>query len=147
MKKCKQCGMIRENTEFRKNYYGQGTCNTCYQCESINSRWKYLSRKGSLKPEELTELESIEALYEKQRAMGLKPPKRRSSTAAQSMLAEYNALAMHWLKAELTMPPEYYLDRVYETLLGADDKLRAAVLDRFYQYEDECYHKKQEEAK
>lgn len=138
MKTCKQCGISRANEAFRKKYNGEGTYNTCNVCESMNSRWKYLKRKVELSDDEALELKTIEATYDSQRAMGLKPPRRRVKMA-DKLQNEYNERAKHWLTAELTEEPEYYIGEVYDTLLSADEDIRAAVLKRFYDYEDEYY--------
>lgn len=76
MIKCKQCGEIRTETEFRK-YYGSGNrgrYKVCKQCESINNRHKYLRRKETLSEAEEIEKQEIEHLYDLLRAEGLQPP-------------------------------------------------------------------------
>lgn len=141
MKVCKQCGLQKDDKAFRPLYGRPGTYNVCYECERINSRRKYLLRKAELTASESAELQSIEDLYARQRSMGLRPPHRRYSTKAvvSNVVDTYNAEAQKWLTAELTEEPEYYIDKVFETLRGADKELRSKVLDRFYEYEDQYY--------
>ena len=141
MKVCKQCGLQKDEQAFRPLYGKQGTYNVCLDCERINSRHKYLSRKGTLTANELAELRAIDDLYARQRDMGLKPPKRRNTTysTVSRLVDMYNAEAQRWLTAELTEKPEYYIDEVFETLRGADKELRDKVLERFYDYEDQYY--------
>lgn len=138
---CKQCGLQKDDKEFRPLYGRPGTYKICYDCERINSRRKYLLRKDNLTANESKELQAIEDLYARQRSMGLRPPHRRYSTrAAVSVIVDtYNAEAQRWLTAELTEKPEYYIDEVFETLRCADKELRDKVLDRFYDYEDQYY--------
>lgn len=85
-RKCRQCGEIKQETEFRQ-YYGEtrsgkerGRYRTCKTCESINTRYKYLCKKqsnGKASESELQELAKIEQLYELLRAKGLKLPAKR----------------------------------------------------------------------
>ena len=134
---CKQCGELKPIEQFRKYYGGRkGHYNTCKLCEKINARAKYLRSKGdSISFEEGTELDKITALYEAQRAAGLRPPNvgERSIPLVDSlddMIAKYNTTpnvpsdrqleGPHdlsvWLTCELTEEPDYYLDEVYEKL-------------------------------
>lgn len=139
-KQCRQCGEIKPIEQYRRYYGGrQGTYTICRSCERINSRVKYLERKGpGLSDAEKTELDKIYKLYEAQRACGLRPPKRdgnrrkRVSDDLDDMLeafmgkvaaASSTPLAhcaptdlTQWLSRELTEKPDYYLDEVYEEL-------------------------------
>lgn len=141
---CKQCGRELPIQAYRPLYSGNGTYNVCLECEKINSRSKYLRKKernGTVTQQEQVELEQIEQLYAKQRQMGLKPPKLRKSVTdvSQTIQDYYDDKARHWLTAELTEKPEYYIDEVFETLKGASKELKDQVLDRFYEYEDQYY--------
>ena len=144
VKTCKQCGWTKDITDFRKYYGGRkGTYNCCLHCEQINSRYKYLSKKANPTANDITELEQIEGLYTRQRAAGLKPPqpRKRVMNTVAGMINSYNEEARRWLTVELTEPPEYYIDKVFDTLKGADKELRDKVLERFYDYEDQYYSK------
>lgn len=131
MNKCKQCGEVLPDNMFRKNYYNCKPSRTCLKCEKINSRAKYLIRKGDkATPAEKSELAKIEQLYEYQRLAGLKPPRRRAELqrnieAFDKLLSKYKEAASvdtdelnKWLTEELTDTPEYYMDTVYEQLLS-----------------------------
>lgn len=130
--KCKQCGEWLPNSKFRKYYHREGASRLCLKCEKINSRAKYLERKGDKATDsEIAELSKIHQLYEHQRAAGLNPPKRRR--ALQDSLDEVDALIsryqdaattvpealQRWLTCELSLEPDYYLDEVYDELVKA----------------------------
>lgn len=129
-KRCKQCGDIKPIEQFRKYYGGrQGTYTMCKACESINSRAKYLERKGdALNDVEREELDKIYTLYEAQRACGLTPPKSVMGKQValvdtlDSLISKYRAIESvpseldNWLHCALTEDPDYYLDEVYEDL-------------------------------
>lgn len=130
LKKCRQCGEIKSTDQFRSYYTGSGTYRTCKTCEKINSRAKYLRRKGDrLSPSEKDELEAINELYDMQRKCGLKPPSTRAdSTPLMDVINKHKQkyfeqasadgpeALTYWLDAPLTETPEYYLDVVYEQL-------------------------------
>lgn len=132
-KRCKQCGEVKPIEQYRK-YYGKstGTYSVCRSCETINSRVKYLRRKGTKATEaDKAELAKAEQLYEMQRACGLKPPRRRNASKA-SLDNLIDVFSEHtknkavvpgelssWLTADLTDTPEYYMDIVYEQLIEA----------------------------
>lgn len=96
-RKCRQCGEIKQETEFRQ-YYGEtrtgkerGRYRTCKACESINTRYKYLCKKqakGKASERELQELDKIEQLYDLLRAKGLKPPATRERSTVLSLVDE-----------------------------------------------------------
>ena len=133
MKKCKQCGEVRPLDNFR-NYYGgrKGTYTICKTCESINSRAKYLRRKGdAMSDAEKSELDKIYQLYEIQRACGLTPPQARKEKSERlvdtldRLMSSYTVPTSDvpddlakWLTCELTAEPEYYHNTVYEELLS-----------------------------
>ncbi len=131
-KLCKQCGEIKPIEQFR-NYYGgrQGTYTMCKACERINSRAKYLERKGDkMNDVEREELDKIYKLYEVQRACGLNPPKSVMGKQValvdtlDSLIDQYanrrpeESELEQWLTKPLTEDPDYYLDMVYEELKG-----------------------------
>lgn len=101
-RKCKQCGHVKSLELFRQ-YYGRGAnkgkrsqsrYRTCKQCESINTKYKYLCKKPELTEEESTMRDKIEQLYEVQRSLGYKPPgsdptPRDASVIVDSLLDEY----------------------------------------------------------
>lgn len=101
MLKCKQCGEIKAEAEYRL-YYGQTTRKTkpgryklCLSCESINNRYKYLRRKDPLTAAETEEISEIEELYDLLRLEGLAPPQARAipvtRTNVQELLANKRA--------------------------------------------------------
>lgn len=142
VKECRQCGEIKPIAQFRQYYGGrQGTYTMCRSCEKINSRAKYLERKGDRSLAEEDELNKIYTLYAAQRACGLRPPRQEAgkkskvSVDLDAMINTYaeraNAFCeapealdtestpvelKKWLSCELTEDPEYYLDVVYEEL-------------------------------
>lgn len=168
-KKCRQCGEIKPIEHFRKYYGGSTSSYTlCKDCEKINSRVKYLERKGDRATEyDKAELAKLYQLYELQRACGLRPPRRAAQTQSkldaiiESYKRQANALPkelQEWLTIELTKEPEYYLDGVYEhlrakyrpllrvdasTLTPVYDESYAVtlekILERFNDYEDRYY--------
>lgn len=129
-KQCRQCGEIRPISEFRRYYGGlNGTYTKCKQCEKLNSRVKYLERKGDKATEaDKAELAKLHQVYELQRVCGYKPPQRRgvSSAGLDNIIEVLSAKAtekaavpaelQNWLTEELTDVPEYYLDTVYADL-------------------------------
>lgn len=129
--KCKQCGEVLPRSSYRQYYHSDGHYKVCKTCEKVNSRAKYLRRKGDkATPDEKKELASIEQLYEYQRLAGLQPPRRRKDL--QTGIDELNVLINKykqsssmipdeldmWLSVELTDVPEYYTDTIYEQLLS-----------------------------
>lgn len=142
-KTCKQCGEHKPIEQFRKYYGGRkGHYTTCKTCEKINSRAKYLRRKGEcMNWDEEAELAKIEQLYDAQRAAGLQPPhdhlgrKVPLVESLDDMISKYQQRAAdiqdvvqsvavpnipaelsRWLSEPLTEEPEYYQDEVYEKL-------------------------------
>ena len=167
-KVCRQCGTIKPIEQFRQYYGGrQGTYTICRSCEAINSRAKYLRRKGEKQSEaDKAELAKIEELYYLQRACGLKPPASRviASRADELdvLISKYESttpaeLAM-WLTKELTEAPDVY-DAIYDELLKRyrpvlyvdqatfkpvyDERHKVTldkILERFTEYEDNYYN-------
>lgn len=165
-KTCRQCGKVKPIEQFR-NYYGgrKGTYTTCLACESINARAKYLRNKGTtISEEEQAELDKIELLYDTQRKLGLKPPRRRTKRyveAIDDMIASYEQQGTElesWLTRPLTEAPEYYINEIYERLVATYrpclyidretlhpvyDETHTDILDqilvRFNKYEDDYY--------
>lgn len=130
MIKCKQCGDVLPEDMFRQYYNSPGRYRVCLKCEKINSRAKYLTRKGDKATKaEKDELARIEQLYEYQRLMGLKPPRRRKDVQEKldefdRILQKYKEAAntvpvelQEWLSAELTLEPEVYTDEIYDSLV------------------------------
>ena len=168
-KRCRQCGEIKPVDKFRPYYAGNGTYTICKGCEKINSRAKYLKRKGDKATEaDKSELAKIYQLYEYQRLVGLKPPRRSAEVQDRldSLLSKFKAASVEgpeelqkWLAVELTDVPEYYIDKVYEqlskkyrpmlyvdsdTLMPVYDEtyviLLNQILERFNKYEDQYYN-------
>lgn len=74
-KVCSTCGQEKLVDSFRKYYSGRdGRYSYCKECEKIEQRRKYLSKKQTveLSPAERSELEAINILYAKREAAGLK---------------------------------------------------------------------------
>lgn len=74
---CKQCGERKQITEFRPLYNTAGYYNTCYECEAVNNRHKYLRRRqsqGKLTDKQAEEMRNIEKYYELLKARDLRPP-------------------------------------------------------------------------
>jgi len=139
VRKCKQCGEIKQLSFFRP-YYGKnarGFYRVCKTCESINNRYKYLTGKGDAATQaDLEEIKRIEELYDTLRELGLEPPRygaRASSTVysvveellkrkqqqvanRKEQLEEIGVEAdiptelAEWLSKPLTEEPEYYED-------------------------------------
>lgn len=90
MKQCRQCGVTKEDSEFRA-YYRANTRSTytiCKECERINSRYKYLRSKknrGAATQKDLDDFASIEQLYNMQRSLGLRPPAQRTTESDTSI--------------------------------------------------------------
>jgi len=158
-KTCKQCGLTKPIEMFRKYYGGRaGNYSVCLSCEKINSRCKYLARKPNRFPSEELELQAIYALYDKQRSIGLKPPRPRGTLSYELTEAIKDiapAELQKWLTAELTLEPTYYIEVVYEGLKKmympvkyidqatytpiydkTYEKILNQILERFYEYED-----------
>lgn len=178
-KVCKQCGALKPTAQYRQYYGGRkGYYTTCRLCEKINSREKYLNSKETLTPQEQEELQKIHDLWRYQAALGLQPPRASKKEAEvsehlDSMLSTYSARAeavkgvtqasapaelLSWLYKELTEPPEYYQEEIYEMLLHKyrpqlfidtetmlpvyDNEYRDVlqrILARFDEYEDIYY--------
>ena len=86
-KLCRSCGVDKPLSDFR-HYYGgrKGHYSICRQCESIDTRRKYLMRKSALTDAERRDLENIQKLYDKREASGLRPPTRGTKNGRVSAL-------------------------------------------------------------
>lgn len=80
-KRCRQCGDIKPESQFRQYYGGRkGRYTTCLACERINTRHKYLEKKATdnkLTSSDREELSKIIQLFDLLRQRGLKPPGSR----------------------------------------------------------------------
>lgn len=86
-KTCKRCGIEQPVDNFR-NYYGRakGKYTFCRTCERIEARRKYLnSRRDTLSPEQVDELNSIEQLYDLRAANNLAVPGRSTAMGSPSV--------------------------------------------------------------
>lgn len=79
-KLCRSCGVDKPIDCFRQ-YYGtqKGRYTYCKECESIESRRKYLTRKTALTESERQDLANIQELYSLRVARGLNPPCRSTT--------------------------------------------------------------------
>lgn len=117
-KTCKQCGELKPLSQYRR-YYGnrKGYYTSCKQCESINSRYKYLKAKHasnggvgySFSLEELKEMTAIEELYKAQRLAGLSPPKEGKQANSTLNIADYAVMTEKYTKQ---------IDKLQEALNG-----------------------------
>lgn len=75
-KVCKFCGQEKSVDNFRHYYDGRrGTYTYCRDCERIETRRKYLTRRGDkCTPEQIQELQEIHTLYQARAAKGLHAP-------------------------------------------------------------------------
>lgn len=88
MKKCQQCGILKEETEYRQSYYQSKKGRTdsryriCKNCESINSRYRTLVglleksdyKDDGLKERHEEEQKQILTLYDELKRRGLQVP-------------------------------------------------------------------------
>ena len=89
-KTCIGCGVEQPISCFRQYYNGRkGRYNHCKDCETIESRRKYLSRKTERSGAEQEELDNIQKLYDMRVVKGLRPPSRsnRPRTKAAALVA------------------------------------------------------------
>ena len=87
-KVCSTCGQEKSVDNFRKYYGGRkGRYSYCKECEKIEQRRKYLSKRSELTASEQTELDNILQLYGMRQAAGLKVlGKIRSSTGVNNLV-------------------------------------------------------------
>lgn len=72
-KTCSTCGQTKSVDNFRKYYGGRkGSYTYCKECERIEQRRKYLSKRESLTEVEEHELTCIQELYTKREQAGLR---------------------------------------------------------------------------
>jgi hypothetical protein len=75
MKTCSRCGETKPVENFRNYYDKPGKYRHCKECERIESRRKYLVRRGdAITAEQQEELDSINKLYESRFNAGLSAP-------------------------------------------------------------------------
>lgn len=96
-KVCRFCGEEKSVDDFRNYYDGRkGKYSYCLECERIETRRKYLKRKGDkCTPEQLQEIKSIERLYEARLAKGLSVPghaSRHKQSVADLVQQQLNSL-------------------------------------------------------
>jgi len=142
--KCKQCGKELPIESFRKYYNGSNNhYKYCKTCEQLNTKEKNLRRKKAnkgLNDEQEKELTSIYKLWDAQRALGLKPPKIKSSSQkiSELIVSELETMTNKYLKVQelnktygykvpydlclwliddLVNEPDYYLNNVYDNLV------------------------------
>ena len=87
---CAYCGEEKPIEAFR-NYYNckTGTYTYCRSCEKIETRRKYLKRKGeNITPVQQEELDKIEQLYSLRVANGLAAPGRKRAVNTVSKLLD-----------------------------------------------------------
>ncbi len=145
-KTCRQCGRLKDVSDFRLYYNRDGSRYTyCRECEAVNSREKYLRNKKNKSTEEVEELEQIHNLYRTQLDRGLNPPRikgvlegrhKPAKTIISELMDMYGAVPedrpqqpvverqipaelLAWMELqELKEKPEYYINEVYEKLLA-----------------------------
>lgn len=71
MKNCSMCGGEKSLEEFRKYPNGK-SYPYCLECQTIETRRRYLAGKSELNEDESLELQDIEKLYDKRLERGLK---------------------------------------------------------------------------
>ena len=94
-KVCKWCGQEKSVDNFRDYYEGRkGKYTYCKECERIETRRKYLKRRGDkCTQEQLDELDSIEKLYDAREAKGLSVPGRNvKKTVADIVQQQLNSI-------------------------------------------------------
>lgn len=84
VKRCKQCGLLKDIEEFRQYTYSKknetgGRFSTCRSCESINSKYMKLKASGEDSPE----IEQIEKLYNILESQGFHTPLSRLQSTEQ----------------------------------------------------------------
>lgn len=114
LKRCTQCGILKEQDDFRKYTYSrqngtEGRYRICKTCESINTQYAKLSRALSdlahvtadpaMVTKMLENLKEIEALYDVLEARGLRTPRvkviepARSSNIVANIMSFYKETA------------------------------------------------------
>lgn len=135
MRKCKQCGEIQQQEQFRKYYGAKGRYKVCLTCEKINNRYKYLKRKGDKCTEaDVKEILKIEQMYALLRDKGLEPPERRDDNSVLDLVDSIMATAAERPDPEPadTLPEE--LQRWLDAdLQGEDPENLQAIADRLWE--------------
>lgn len=128
LRKCKQCGDLKNIDQFRKYYNSSGYYKVCKTCESINSRYNYLVRKQrlgtttSLEEEEITK---IDELYELLRARGLNPPRRRNEySSAIDAVEEIMAKKLQEVEDIKSIAPDIPLEAPPELIKWLEEELQ-----------------------
>lgn len=143
IRKCKQCGNVKSLSQYRKYINSESRYRYCLECEKINTRRKYLTKKPNITEAEQEELQQIEALYEAQRSVGLEPPRPNGGKGSikdliSQQLADANAKKQHdidiseetpsellrWLHEELTA---YSPEELESTMFKLSDKYRPQI--------------------
>lgn len=96
VKRCIQCGLLKELDEFRRYTYSkandtEGRYRICRTCEKINARYNSICKEPTRWIEERKE---IEQLYAKLRSLGLKVPNNEEDAGQKSavgMLLDFYA--------------------------------------------------------
>ena len=90
IKICRFCGEEKSIDNYRHYYDGRkGTYTYCKDCERIETRRKYLQKRGNkCTPEQIKELEDIRALYNARVAKGLSVPGRSQKKPSVASLVE-----------------------------------------------------------
>lgn len=124
IRRCKQCGELLPEDQFRPYYKRDGSggrstsrYRVCLQCERINTRYKYLTRKiveGKAEHKDTTELQRIATLYDILRQRGLEPPNSRAAEAPLDIDAEIrkHTEELERKKSDAALPEElqFWLD-------------------------------------
>ena len=157
MIRCKQCGDIKIDDNFRKYPRTEGRYKICLECERINNKYKYLLKKNQCTEEETVTLNKIEQLYQILVAKGLQVPKvgigkgKGKSTDIDKMLEKYTAVEecpympptpsklQEWLDADLSQYTPDYLDEVYKTLKNSYRPMLGVDQDTLLPRYDDTY--------
>lgn len=98
---CKQCGEVLHISNFRKYYNRKGSYTLCFNCESVNTRYKYLNSKvqritsieGTPSQADLDEIATLDSLFETLRSKGLRPPETSETISTRRNEARVNSIA------------------------------------------------------
>lgn len=90
-KVCTMCGVEKSVDQFRE-YPREGRYPYCLDCQSIETRRRYLTQKSVISLDEEEELQQINKLYEMRLAKGLRTFGDRSRKSAKSIVDKQLAL-------------------------------------------------------